>query len=257
MIFFGIKNTVFLLIRMEFLRFFREPSRLIAMIVQPLLFLAVFGAGFQQNFVIEGRPEISYIAFFFPGILAMVVLFCSIYSTLTLVEDKATGFFSYVMQGPGGIFGAILGKSAATTILAFLQAMLFLPLMLFLPIELGRVNFSLLLLALLIGSIAFSLAGVMLAWFSKTVSVFHAVMSIILLPSWLLSGAMFPLDGNRFFWFLKLVNPMCFFVSILRSCIIDYGFDTQKDWILISIFLVVLIVSFFIIFMEEKRVYAR
>jgi ABC-2 type transport system permease protein len=200
----------------EFKRFFSEPSRIVGMLVQPLLFLLVFGLGFHKSFSWSKINEASYAAFFYPGILALVVLFAAIYATLTLVDDKRCGFFLLSITAPGGVFGALLGKIIATTILAFLQALLFLPVMFFLSLSLSAQAFFCLLGFLFLGSLCLAILGVMLAWLSPSSSAFHALMSIILIPSWLLSGAMFPLEDIK----LKVLarfNPMSYLVDALRE----------------------------------------
>lgn len=206
-------NTSFLLVRREWLRLLMEPSRMLGVLLQPLVFLAVFGAGFNQTFRMD---DTNYTAFFFPGILGLVVLFSSIYATLTLVEDKKCGFFKLVMVGPGGVLGALLGKVLATLSLGFSQSLLFLPIAYFLPINHDAKTFLLVIAFLFLGSLCFSLIGVLFAWICPSSSAFHALMSVILIPMWLLSGAMFPLPLGVLSW-LSFFNPMSYLVLGLRS----------------------------------------
>lgn len=225
-------NIIFLLISREWLRLFKEPSRLLGMILQPLLFLLLFGAGFEQI-------KVNYLSYFYPGILALVVLFSSIYSTLSLVDDKNTGFFSYVALGPCGLRGAILGKLLATFSVAFLQSILFLVLIFFLDLEKSHINFLRLIFSLALGSLVFSTLGVLFALAVSSSSAFHALMSVILMPMWLLSGAMFPLL-NSAFCFLLYINPMSFFVSILQQNI----FGAKENQILLYLALLFCLLIF-------------
>lgn len=215
----GIFNTVRLLISREWCRVFMEPSRVVGVLIQPLLFLIVFGVGFHDNFLLRDQKS-SYLGFFFPGILGLVVLFSSIYATLTLVEDKKCGFFRLVLCGPGGVLGAVIGKVLATAALGFIQGLLFLPLIAILPITIsnGALLWAIVLLAL--GSLCFSVIGVLFAWLSPSPSAFHALMSVILIPMWLLSGAMFPLSNGILYW-LSFLNPMAYLVDALRSSMVD------------------------------------
>ena len=218
-----IKNNITgLIVDREFSRVRREPSRIIGMLLQPLVFLVVFGMGFHKSFKLSDQADLNYSAFFYPGILALVVLFASIYATLTLVDDKKCGFFRLVLVSPSGVAGALMGKVLATALLGLSQSFLFLPLMYFLNIS---VNFSqvLILISLLsLGSLCFALLGVLFAWLSPTSSAFHALMSIILIPMWLLSGAMFPLD-NFLLKASSIVNPMAYLVQALRFCLLGSG----------------------------------
>lgn len=212
-------STILLLIVREWQRLFNEPSRLVGMLAQPLLFLAVFGAGFHQSFQL-GRADIKYIDFFFPGILGLVVLFSSIYATLTLVDDKKCGFFRLVLLGPAGVYGAVLGKTIATASLGFLQSLLFLPFSLVVAPKTDLTAILWAVVFLLLGSWCFSLIGVLFAWLCPSASAFHAVMSVILIPMWLVSGAMFPVDDGIFF-LLSIINPMAYLVAGLRSCLLE------------------------------------
>jgi ABC-2 type transport system permease protein len=214
----ALSNTIKLLIIREWRRVFMEPSRLIGVLLQPLLFLAVFGAGFHDNFLLKDQKT-SYVSFFFPGILGLVVLFASIYATLTLVDDKKCGFFRLVLCGPGGVLGAVIGKVLATASLGFAQSVLFLGLLIFLPLTVtqGIVLWAVVLLA--VGSVIFAVMGVLCAWLSPSPSAFHALMSVLLIPMWLLSGAMFPLSGV-FYW-ASFINPMAYMVTALRDNFLD------------------------------------
>lgn len=228
----GFLDTVTLLISREWRRLMMEPSRVISVLAQPLLFLAVFGVGFHETFSLSDQ-DVSYASFFFPGILGLVVLFSSIYATLTLVEDKKCGFFRLVLIGPGGVYGALCGKILATAALGFSQSLLFLPLAFLFPLEITPESLGFAVVFLAIGSLCFSFIGVLFAWISPSASAFHALMSIILIPMWLLSGAMFPANKGFFAW-LSVVNPMAYLVSGLRACLLEQTVSSSNfGWLII------------------------
>lgn len=215
-------NAISIMVMREFNRVRNEPSRVAGMLIQPLVFLVVFGLGLHQSFSWQVQSELSYGAFFYPGILGLVVLFSSIYATLTLVDDKKCGLFRMVIVSPAGLDGALIGKIVATATLGFLQSLLFLPLIYFLGIKTNISILGFVSLLLAMGSGCFALLGVLLAWISPSASAFHALMSIVLIPMWLLSGAMFPLDSAIFqiaAWF----NPMAYLVDGLRACLLGTG----------------------------------
>lgn len=215
-------KTIAVLILREWQKMLSEPSRIAGIVLQPLIFLGVFGLGFHDSFSWGKAPTISYSAYFFPGILALVVLFASIFSSLTLVDDKKQGFFRYAVIGPYGLMGALIGKILATASLGFCQACLFLLLAYFLPFP--SFSIATAILALLTGSITFAALGTLLAWISPSSSAFHALMSILLIPMWILSGAMFPLDLS-FLPLMNMINPMAFLVNALRSSVLSLGPD--------------------------------
>lgn len=238
-----VANTVLLLIVREFQRVMREPSRLLGILIQPLLFLVVFGAGFHESFLWQVSRETSYAVFFYPGILGLVVLFSSIYATLTLVEDKKCGLFRLVTISPGGITGAIIGKVAATALMGFLQSCLFLPLIWILDIRISLWSWPMIIIFLMLGSLSCALLGVLLAWLSPSSAAFHALMSIILIPMWLLSGAMFPMGA--WFRFLGSINPMQYVVSGLREVFLNGEFLIQNGaFLLVFSFLMSVLLTF-------------
>lgn len=212
-------NTIFVLVLREFQRIKSEPSRLAGIALQPLLFWCIFSLGFNNNFSYQiNDSSISYQTYFYPGILGLVLLFSSIYSTLTLVEDKKCGFFKFIICSPAKLSGAIIGKLIATSIIGFCQSLLFLPFMFLLPNQVS--NITSIILLLFFGSVIFSILGIIFAIISPSSSAFHALMSIILIPMWLLSGSMFPLEHTKI-KFILLINPMSYLVSSLRVLIID------------------------------------
>lgn len=211
-------QTIALLMAREWRRMIMEPSRMVGILAQPLLFLLVFGTGFKDSFRLADH-DISYANFFFPGILGLVLLFSSIYATVTLVEDKKCGFFRLVLIGPGGFFGAVAGKVLGTASIGFIQALLFVPLGFFLLNDMSMATVGIMILLLLIGAWSFSLIGVLFAWLCPSASAFHAVMSVVLIPMWLLSGAMFPISDG-IFWWSGLINPMAYLVTGLRSAVL-------------------------------------
>lgn len=227
-------NTIKLLVKREFYRLKAEPSRVVGMMLQPLLFLIVFGAGFHQSFFWAKSGDVAYSEFFFSGILALVLLFASIYSTLTLIDDKKCGLFRLVLVAPSGVFGAILGKVIATAILGFCQAAVFLALGTSIAFVLTWQTAFQAMVFLGLGSLMCSLLGVIFAWLSPSNAAFHALMSVVLIPMWLLSGAMFPLQGS---WMemLAVINPMSYLVEALRGVLIWQHFIWPNLIILLAI----------------------
>lgn len=215
--------SIMTLIEREWRRFFMERSRSLGALLQPLLFLLVFGAGLHDHFHL-GENSVHYSEYFFPGILGLVVLFSSIYATLTLVEDKRCGLFRLLLIGPAGYVGAVIGKVTATFSLSFVQSLLFLPLALLLGLQMSISSLLLAITLLALSSFLFSLIGVAMAWVCPSSSAFHALMSVILLPMWLLSGAMFPVE-NGVFSLLASVNPMAYVVRGLRMSLLEHNVE--------------------------------
>src|SRR6516162_6186070 len=86
--------------RRELVRFYRQRSRVLGVIVSPVVFWVVIGAGFGTSFRSSGAGGQHYLAYFFPGALIMIVLFTSIFTMMSVIEDRKEGFLLSVLVAP-------------------------------------------------------------------------------------------------------------------------------------------------------------
>src|SRR5262249_52238044 len=119
-------STIRVLWARDRVRFFRQPSRIAGALAQPILFWWVIGSGFSGSFRSAGTSPVAYMNFFYPGVLSMVLLFTTIFATITVVEDRSGGFLQAVLAGPGSRFAVVVGKVLGSSTVALLQAGLFL-----------------------------------------------------------------------------------------------------------------------------------
>jgi ABC-2 type transport system permease protein len=204
------------LVDRELTRFFRQKSRLMTALVQPMIFWGLFSAGFRNSFV-TGDGTSNYTQFLLPGMAAMIVLFTAIFSTISVIRDRNEGFLQGVLVAPVPRSAIVLGTVLGGTILAVLQATLFLLLGFFVGVEL---SWDQLLGAVgVLGLMGIGLTGLgfMFAWPMDSVQGFHGVMSVIMFPMWLLSGAIFPVDQlDGWFRWVVMLNPLSYGVAALR-----------------------------------------
>ena len=218
--------TVRVLLARDVVRFFRQPSRIVGALAQPILFWFVIGAGFAGSFRVEGAQGLDYQRFSFPGVVTMVVLFSAIFATISVIEDRREGFLQSVLAGPGSRLAVVLGKALGSSAIALLQASLFL---LFAPlagVTAASLDVPLLVTVMVLSALGLTGMGIALAWWVRSTAGYHAVMSIVLLPMWVLSGAMFPLKGAGplLAWVMRL-NPMRFSVEGVRRAL--YGAEAS------------------------------
>ena len=116
--------TANVLWRRDLMRFLKQPSRIIGAMGQPLIFWFVVGAGLSPNFEIANL-EMDYQAYFYPGVVLMVLLFAAIFSSMSVIEDRRIGFLQCVMAGPGSRMSLVLGKCLGSSSVAIIQALLF------------------------------------------------------------------------------------------------------------------------------------
>jgi ABC-2 type transport system permease protein len=212
--------TAAVLWRRDLVRFFRQPSRLAGALGQPIIFWFVIGAGMSGTFRMGGAPRAGYLSFFYPGVVLMVVLFASIFTTLSVIEDRHRGFLQGVLAGPGSRFALVLGKTLGSASVALTQAVLFLLLAPAAGFPYRSVSWPLLLAALALAAVALAALGFAVAWGVDNVQGYHAIQMTLLVPLWVVSGAMFPLPADRpGFAAVMRWNPLSYAVSAARRAL--------------------------------------
>jgi ABC-2 type transport system permease protein len=199
----------------ELVRFFRQRNRVFGALGQPIIFWLLFGAGLGKN-------DLDY-AHFFPGTMVMILLFTAIFATISIIEDRREGFLQGVLVAPVPRWSMMLGKVLGGAAIAMLQGLIFLALG-WLASLLGWytvVSTTLLGVVAAIGlmfviSVALTGLGFLIAWRMDSTQGFHAIMSVFLLPMWLLSGAFFPSDVGGWLGWIVSVNPLTYGVAGLR-----------------------------------------
>ncbi len=205
----------------EVVRFRRQKSRLFGAFVQPLVFWLLLGAGLSASFRPPGTPEgTGYLEYVYPGIIALVLLFTAIFATISTVEDRQRGFLQGVLVAPVARSSIVLGQALGGTTLAVFQGGLFLFLAPFVGIPLTLLSVLAVVAVLFLLSFSLTSLGLVLAWRMDSIQGFHAIMNLILIPIWFLSGAFFPAAGAPawLLWVMR-VNPLTYGMAALRRCL--------------------------------------
>lgn len=215
-------NVAFALARREFVRFLRQPQRVVGTVAQPLLFWLFLGSGFSQSFkapgMAPGMGSISYLEYFYPGVMLMMMLFASIFSSITIIEDRDAGFLQSVLVAPVSRLAIVLGKVLGSTAIALVQTLIFTIAAPFLGLHFGPGSLLLLVMAYVLVSAGFAAMGFLFAWGMESSAGFHAIMMVFLMPLWMLSGALFPIDqAPGWLHALMEVNPVSHALVLLRD----------------------------------------
>lgn len=205
------------LCKREIVRFLRQRGRIIGAVGTPLIFWLMFGGGLHKSFQMEGVEEGSYMAFTFPGALAAILLFTAIFSMITVIDDRDSGFMQGVLVAPVSRAAIVLGKVMGASVLAVGQASIFLLLAPLAGLRPGIVEVVATIGAMVLLSIGVCGLGFWIAWRMETTQGFHAIMNLVLMPMLALSGAFFPITGATAIiaWMMK-INPMTYGVALLR-----------------------------------------
>ncbi len=169
---------------------------------QPLIFWILFGAGLSGSFRMAAASgaSVSFQEYFLPGAALMIVLFTSIFSSISVIQDRNEGFLQGVLASPVPRLSLVLGKLCGGALLALTQAMLFLlaaPLLQYVGLASEMpLGFSIgqglaMTGVLFLTGLGMAGLGFLFAWKIDSVQGFHGIMSVLLMPMWLLSGAFF------------------------------------------------------------------
>jgi ABC-2 type transport system permease protein len=205
----------------EINRFRRQRSRVIGSFLQPLVFWLLLGAGLKASFRPAGMPPgMNYFQYLYPGFIVLVLLFTAIFATISTVEDRREGFLQGVLVAPISRSMIVMGQALGSTTLAWVPSCIFLVLAPLAGITLSVA--AVLTAGAMMAVIAFSLTciGLVIAWRIESTQGFHAIMNLILIPIWLLSGAFWPQQGApAVLGWLMRVNPLTYGVAALREAL--------------------------------------
>ena len=242
--------AVFTLWKRELVRFFRQPSRIAGAAGSPLIFWVLIGSGLSGSFRLPGGPaDLDYLEYFFPGTMVLTLLFAAIFSTISVIEDRNQGFLQGVLVAPVSRASIAAGKVLGGATLAWLQSVVFLALA---PLSGISLTLSSILAAagvLAVLGIALTAVGFAFAWKVDSVQGFHAVMNLLLVPMWLLSGAFFPPSGAPG-WLAAVMkaNPLTYGVAALRWALYgsapEVGTGLPGPAIALAVTLVAAVVAF-------------
>lgn len=211
-------QAIYVLWLRQMRRFVRARSRLAANIVQPFLFLVFLGFGFSS---VRVGGSLGYMEFLAPGMVAMSVLFSSIFSGVSVIWDKQFGFLKEVLVAPVSRLSIIMGQTFGGSTVAIAQGLI----VLLFSAALGvKINFSGLAAALtFMALISFSAASLGLAIASKLDDFhgFQLIMNLLIMPLIFLSSAFFPIQGApSWMGTMMLANPLTYAVDGLRGWLI-------------------------------------
>lgn len=212
----AVVRAVAALTRREIVRFARDRTRVVGAFLQPLLFWAFFGGGLGASFRPPGDGP-GYAAWLFPGTIVLILLFTAIFATISVIEDRREGFLQGALVAPVPRATIVLGKIAGGTALAVLQAGLVLLAAPLVGVRPGAADAAGALGLLVLVGFALTSMSLAIAWRMRSTQGFHAIMTVFLMPLWLLSGAFFPAAGSPgWLRVLMALDPLTYGVAALR-----------------------------------------
>lgn len=204
----------------ELKRYWRSKLRIVTSLVQPVLYLLVLGFGLAPVYRRAGAGD--FLQFVAPGVISMSVLFSAISSGVGLLWDRQFGFLKETLVAPVPRIQIMLGRTCGAATVALLQGLMVAVVCLiagFRPVSLAMVPAGLGFLALI--AILFTALGTTLGSSIKDMQGYTAAMNILVLPVFLLSGTLFPLDHlPALLGALTRVDPLTYGVDGMRAVLI-------------------------------------
>jgi ABC-2 type transport system permease protein len=228
----------------EAVKFSQQTGRLVSALVRPLLWLAVFAAGFRNVFgVAIVEPYDTYIAYdvyIAPGLVGMVLLFNGMQGSLAMVYDREMGLMRLLLTAPLPRWWLLLAKLIATSMLSLAQAAAFVVVAALLGTALPLSGWSLAhaLLAATCAAMMLASLGLLLSVYVKQLENFAGTMNFVIFPMYFLSTALYPLwklEESGALWVYRVAqwNPFTHAVEWFRFAL--YGKDPGiSPWVVLG-----------------------
>jgi ABC-2 type transport system permease protein len=188
----------------ELIRFWRQKSRVMGVVASPLLFWLLIGSGSND------------LARFYAGSLVLTVMFSAIFSTISIIEDRREGFMLSMLVSPASRTSLVLGKILGSATLAWAQGLIFLAFAPLAGVHVGIAELPAIAASIFLISFTLTGLGFLIAWKMNSIAGFHGLMNLLLLPMWMVSGALFPMaTAQGWVKALMWVNPLTYAIGLL------------------------------------------
>ena len=225
----------------DMLRFVRFRIALVASLIQPALWMALYGAAMSSNFnrlssgmaAPDGASVVSYLTFMGAGVIALTTLFTSLFGGITLLFDKNWGLMRELLASPMPRNHIILGIGLSGVTKSFIQVMVIMGFGLFIGVNFfhgySAMQTALAVLGVLLFVGVFSLGFLFL---SSAISMsmdtpegLQAVITLLTLPLFFASNALYPIDAfPGIVRMLSQFNPLTHLVNGVRYFAIGHDF---------------------------------
>ncbi|MCA9279762.1 MAG: ABC transporter permease [Phycisphaeraceae bacterium] len=223
----------------EWKRLLRQPSRVVASVATPVM-LWVFLAGGLSGAMRTGESQDgNYALYLLPGVIAMTLMFSSIFAAISLIEDRNEGVLRVLLCAPVPTWAIVAGKIVGCSSIALAQALLVIPAAWVMGAHPGTSDILVSIGVMVLLSAGLTGLCLALAWRVNSSSGFHGVMNAILMPMWFLSSAVFPLTTSS--TWLKVAmyaNPMTWPTVALRHSLVGWNMPVSAGvvWIATIVF---------------------
>ena len=240
----------------EYKRYIRYKSRILTSVVTPLLWLIIFGTGLGSAVRFGGiSAGIGYQQFIFPGIIGQTILFTSVFSGVSVITDRQYGFLKEILVAPITRPSVVFGKSMGISTASLIQGVILLFLSFIVGIHMTIPAFLESIVLIVLISLGLSGLGLMIASFTDSLEGFNLILSFVVLPMFLLSGALFPISGlPEWLKFAVYLNPMTYGVDALRAAILNVSaLPLYADFAVLLLFAAITVLASAYLFTKKEQ----
>src|SRR4249920_1428205 len=214
----------------EMVKFAQQRGRLLSALVRPLIWLAVFAAGFYNVFGVSIIPPyktyIPYQVYITPGLLGMILLFHGMQSSLSMVYDREMGVMRLLLTAPLPRWVLLACKLVAGTSLSVITCYVFLAVCILFDVTFEPISWLYVLPALIVSGLMLGSLWLFLSVYIRQVENFAGAMNFVMFPMFFFSSALYPLwklreGGSEFIYLVSLANPFTHAVEMIRFAL--YG----------------------------------
>ena len=211
-------HGVYIIWYRDILRFWRDRARMFTSMAMPVFYLVIFGSGIASIF--PEQQGFDYIAFMYPGIIAMVVVLGSIMSGITVIFDREFGFLKEVLVAPISRTSVAIGKALGGATIASVQGIMMLVFIPFADVDISVQNGFMMVGLMLVLSVSLTSLGLLVATRIKSMEAFQAVMQLMMFPLVFISPVLFPVETLPG-WLATMVkmNPVSYGVDAIRQAV--------------------------------------
>jgi ABC-2 type transport system permease protein len=217
-------GAIYILWLRELKRYVRSRPQVIASLAQPVLYLLVLGFGLGPVFQKAGQG--SYLQFMAPGVIAMTILFSSIFSGIALLWDRQFGFLKETLVAPVPRLHIMIGRTLGGATVATIQGCLIAIICLiagFRPVSVAAIPQALVIMILI--ATVFGALGTGIGSTLQDMQGFQLIMNFMVLPIFFLSGALFPLANLPTpLAVVTRLDPLAYGVDGLRAVLLGASY---------------------------------
>jgi ABC-2 type transport system permease protein len=118
-----VRHTLYMTLR-HLRELWRQPWFVAVTLVQPVIWLLLFGALFKRVIEIPGFHSHSYVAFLAPGVVVMTAMFNAAWSGMSLIDDMNRGVTARFLVSPVRREALIAGRILKEAVVVVIQSLI-------------------------------------------------------------------------------------------------------------------------------------